>query len=485
MQRFYEPFATAVQAGRELSHFVNERVAHCPRIQEDIPVNWLANPCALNYDGYHRGGAIVSVKILLTADIHIGLTSSRAARDRHGTAFRTSEAWLRIVQLAIEEDVSVVCLAGDIVDQNNKFFEAIGPLQQGIERLTDAGITTVAVSGNHDHDVLARLAAQFSSDHFRLLGKDGDWERTAIEQDGQVVLHIDGVCFPSQIVKTSPLDSYEVDTGESAPTLGLIHGDIHDTNSRYRPLDLQQLQGIPVDGWLLGHIHAEELIERQGSPWVLYPGSPQALDPGETGSHGPWITIVEGASLTQPVQRPTSTASYDSVSVDLSTVETEEDMHGTIVQQLREHATDIIDRRGPDMQVLLLRVRLTGTTSVFEEIDDTADQLMKELSLQIEGVSVEVDSYINEAAPPIKLEEYVGMNSAPGALSRLLLELDEPEVSDEAARLIQSVRKEIERTAKQREFDPLEPETVSDETARGHLRSEARALLSKLVTEEL
>ena len=84
--------------------------------------------------------------------------------------------WEMIVDRAITETVDAVALSGDIVDQDNRFFEATGPLERGILLLASKGIHTFAVSGNHDYDVLHRLADSIGSEHFHLLGRGGQWE---------------------------------------------------------------------------------------------------------------------------------------------------------------------------------------------------------------------------------------------------------------------------------------------------------------------
>jgi len=81
------------------------------------------------------------------------------------------QVWGDTVSYAVEQAVDVVALTGDVVDAQNKRYEALGPLQRGLRRLEEAGIPVVAVAGNHDFDALPRLAEMVEAEHFHLLGR--------------------------------------------------------------------------------------------------------------------------------------------------------------------------------------------------------------------------------------------------------------------------------------------------------------------------
>jgi len=97
------------------------------------------------------------LKILVAGDVHIGRVSSRVSADELAEVSARG-AWGRLIDLAVSESVDVVCLTGDVADESNRFWEALGPLERGLRTLEGQGITTLAVSGNHDYDALPRLA---------------------------------------------------------------------------------------------------------------------------------------------------------------------------------------------------------------------------------------------------------------------------------------------------------------------------------------
>ena len=97
----------------------------------------------------------MAITVLATGDIHIGKKSSSIFQDAEESA--TKYSWFRIVDYAIKHEVDVLALTGDVVDRDNRYFEAIGPLQTGFEKLKSAGIAVYMISGNHDFDVLSQL----------------------------------------------------------------------------------------------------------------------------------------------------------------------------------------------------------------------------------------------------------------------------------------------------------------------------------------
>src|SRR5688572_26723087 len=188
------------------------------------------------------------LRIVCTGDLHIGRRPSRLPDSVDARDCSCAAVWGDIVAFAIQRQVDVVLVSGDLVDRENRFYEAFGPLEHGLRELETAGIDAVAVAGNHDFDVLPRLADQFSSGRIRLLGRDGRWERLAIQREGRDVLHIDGWSFPSEAVLTSPLrdfanwrSSFEAvgtDSDGVVPVIGMLHCDLDAPSSRYAPVSL-------------------------------------------------------------------------------------------------------------------------------------------------------------------------------------------------------------------------------------------------------
>ena len=188
----------------------------------------------------------MTVRVLCTGDIHIGRSASKVRE-----TYRCSQAWSKIVDVAIEEGVDLLAISGDVVDKESKSYEAIGALQDGLIRLAAHGIDTVASEGNHDYDVLPRVASIAGTDRFHFLGRGGKWESITISRNGERSLHVVGWSFPQEHVHVPPLQSFPRLPDDGVPVLGLVHGEVGNTRSHYGPIVADELWAQRVDFWLL------------------------------------------------------------------------------------------------------------------------------------------------------------------------------------------------------------------------------------------
>ncbi|MBT3223394.1 MAG: DNA repair exonuclease, partial [Proteobacteria bacterium] len=203
-------------------------------------------------------GYIVPTNLLFAGDIHLGRRPQRLVHaELDPSRFAPTEAWARLVDVAIERRVDAVVLAGDVVDDERDRFEAYGHLERGIRRLMGEGIATVGVAGNHDGIALPRLADRLAD--FTLLGRGGTWQRVALES-GKIPVDLLGWSFSERHHRESPLLSPGLTPAldgrrSDATLLGVLHCDLGATGGGYAPISHSELERLDVDGWFLGHIH--------------------------------------------------------------------------------------------------------------------------------------------------------------------------------------------------------------------------------------
>jgi DNA repair exonuclease SbcCD nuclease subunit len=427
------------------------------------------------------------IKLLCTADLHLGRRPSRLPEGADAARFSTTAAWDNLVREALAHQVDCLVLGGDLVDRGNRFFEAFAPLQQGIAKLAAAGIDTVAVSGNHDFDVLPRLHRQLAQSRFHLLGQGGDWQRLILERDSRPALCIDAWSFPFQHVAESPVSSYPFRPAEGVPTLGLVHGDLDQSASRYAPLPTASLVALPPDFWVVGHTHRGGLVPASAGH-VLSPGSPQGLDPAENGWHGAWL--VELASGTRPrVQAlPVAALCYEELDLPATAIKGLPDLQSVVLAGIREKCLQLRET-WPRLDMLSLRLRLSGHCPVpRHELEAALLGLSRDqtdILPEIDGVAVSLEQTEVATRPDIELETLALVDDLPGDLARMLLDLEAGRQSESLAQLAEMLRGERETLYRSAPFLPIHaiagPAPASELEL---LRQEGWRLLSALLSQK-
>jgi exonuclease SbcD len=391
--------------------------------------------------------------------------------------------------------VDVVALTGDVVDRDNRFAEAFGPLERGIRSLCDAGIDVCAVAGNHDHDVLPRVARNLSADRFHFLGAEGQWQRVTLERAGKPALHVDGWSFPEAQTHVNPMDTFHPPPADGIPVIGILHTALDAPGTPYAPVSQGDLRRYPRVAWLLGHFHYSKLYGDDGLPYLLYTSQPQAMQIREHGAHGVWMLEVTGAD-TPPVARfvPTSTLRYDRVDVDLSDVDRVEQTEQRVIAAVREHAAAIAGE-SPNIDMLLCRLRLSGATPVHGELQGYLGQIQTELVIPCDGFSAHIESVETATRPRVDVRALAAetRGGAVALLARLLCELDESTQAGESeeltAPLVEEALRAIETVDGASVYAAIaggrpDGRDARRDAARGLLREQGLLLLEALLAQK-
>jgi DNA repair exonuclease SbcCD nuclease subunit len=376
------------------------------------------------------------MKVLCSGDLHIGRRPTRLPSHIDCRPLSCAAMWTSIVEYAIAQKVNVVALSGDVVDRANRYFEASGPLERGLKRLADAGISTVAVAGNHDYDVLPDLARTLPSDAFRLLGVGGKWERERIQRPDGSRLDIDGWSFPTEHVHDNPVDAYRLTPDGDTPVLGLLHADLNAPGSVYAPVTSSDLRACPVRCWLLGHVHAPALHAAPNVAAILYPGSPQPMDPGEPGVHGVWLLDIQPGVPLQPRRIPLATVRYEALDVDVSSARALDDLRPLTLERVNAAASEYA-QESDGLRYLSLRVRITGRTALHGDVERMLDGLAEEWDGDVDAVSVFVERLGNETRMPHDLSALRRGSDAVAVLARLVTACRSAQPSAELTALLQ------------------------------------------------
>ncbi len=424
--------------------------------------------------------------IMCLGDLHLGRHPARIPAQYDGERMSPDYVWGESVKRAIRTDVDLVVITGDVIDLERGYYGAYGSFLEGVQQLEENGVPLVCVGGNHDAETLPRMVADVDSENVRFLGQNGSWERYTLHRDGEAVLHLDGWSFPTEHVAESPLASYDLSREDGLPHIGVVHGDLGSRESEYGPITHEQLAQTENDCWLLGHIHAPGIREEQ-NPLVLYPGSPQPLDPGETGPHGPWIVSVADTQNheVEARQLPIATVRYDPYDLDLSGTN---DLYD-VPPRYHDKLSDVLGSDGlpQTLELMLLRVKLSGRCPFHAELSDTIQQLSEDLEARRNDTLILPETIEVDTRPAVDLEELAEGTSPAAFLAQYILAL-ENDPSTLPSTLITDCRDAMREAYGATTYQKLRseretPPPTSDDAA-DVLLEQARVLLDTLLKQK-
>jgi len=269
----------------------------------------------------------MTVRFIHTGDLHLdspfaGLAT--AAPDHVVAALReaTIQAWKAIVDLALEERVDFVVVAGDVFDRESRTLRGQVRFRDGLARLSAAGIPSFVVAGNHDPQSSWERAVQVTWPplaHFF-----GSREVTAITVrggEGEEIARVYGISFGQADVRENLAQRFRREPGVPV-AVGLLHANVgQDTgHDPYAPCTLEDLRAADMDYWALGHVHRRGVLSA-ANPAVVYCGNPQGRDPNEGDPRGCYLVTIHDRTRIAPEFVPVDVVRWQHVTVDVAGLE--------------------------------------------------------------------------------------------------------------------------------------------------------------------
>ncbi len=222
------------------------------------------------------------LKFLHASDLHLdrplcGLAEI-PAHLKESLANAPYQAATTLFDLALSEKVDFVLLSGDVVDLDQSGPRGAAFLLGQFERLRQKGIRVYWCAGQVDQPERWPAAVE-------LPGNVVIFPSTMVEQATHVrnnkpLATICGAGYESR--KRNPSD-FRCEPGAPFP-IALLHGD----------LDTSGMTAQNIRYWALGGRHQRTTIDKTGS-LAVYPGTPQARGPDESGAHSCCLVAVDEA----------------------------------------------------------------------------------------------------------------------------------------------------------------------------------------------
>ncbi len=348
------------------------------------------------------------MRFIHAADLH--LDSPLRGLDRYEGApvdrlrSATRRAFERLIDLAIQECVDFVLLAGDIYDRDWQDFHTGLYFREQMVRLERAGVRVFIVQGNHDAEgviqrqlILPANVTVFSSRAAQTVRID----------TLNVAIH--GRSFPERKVTEDLVPSYPAPL-PGLFNIGLLHTSLngrpgHDT---YAPTDVATLAAKGYDYWALGHVHAREVVT--AVPRIVFPGNLQGRRANETGPKGCELVTVTAGTI-EAEFAALDVVRWTAVTLDLARMEHLEHMQEAARVALTKIAQDASDH------LHAVRVVLTGASTLSEREANVpgtlaaavqaAGQDVHDADLWIEQVRVQLTLPFDRAAT-LRRDDAVG-----------------------------------------------------------------------------
>jgi DNA repair exonuclease SbcCD nuclease subunit len=312
----------------------------------------------------------MNFRFLHAADLHLGSPFLGLAQKDDEVAARFAKAsrsaFEDLVTKALEEGVSFVVVAGDVFDGEWKDASIALFLNRQLARLSNRGIPSFLLRGNHDAESLVTKSLRWSESVFEFSTRRPETHRI---KDLRVALH--GRGFPHREV----VENYAVDYPEPVAgwfNIGVLHtacGRIGHEN--YAPCTVADLAARGYDYWALGHVHAFEIVSRD--PWIVYPGNLQGRSIRECGERGAVIIEVADGAVVEVRRVVTDCARWVEVHVDAAPHSDEGSLVRAVEAEVRAHAEAAGGR------LLAVRVVLTGGTTLHARLIADRDRLRDEV----------------------------------------------------------------------------------------------------------
>lgn len=289
------------------------------------------------------------VKVLHCADLHFDTPFKELSKEVSDTSKNELlEVFKKIIDLAIEENIEVLLIAGDVFDnltvnKNTLFF-----ISDQIKRIKN--IKVFISPGNHDPYNEKSFYSMINWPENVYIFK-GDMEFKEVKELNLVVW---GAGFRNNYENESLLKSINVDNNKI--NIMLLHGEITSTGSKneYNPIYINDIYKSNIDYIALGHRHKFSGILKEGMTTYAYSGCPQGRGFDEEGEKGVIIgEVYKGGTNLKffPVYKRkyvtkeidiTDTNNYDEVVFKVLSDLSEEEIHKNFYKiilkgELKEH----------------------------------------------------------------------------------------------------------------------------------------------------
>ena len=292
------------------------------------------------------------IRILHTADLHLGREFPFLREKGREYRKQLLSTFEQIVNLAAQEHVSLLVIAGDLFDTNRLHGITIARVLAAFRKLEAAGIRVCILPGTHD---------QYSEDSiYRFVRFPPSVTVFTPEHDCETFPDLDltvyGKAFDGRLIGTSPLQGLAL-SRDSRLHVGLAHCSLKVEGMIEKDtmlLDRDEIAGSGLDYLALGHWHSFRDCS-QGRTKACYCGSPEPIYMDQKGAGSAALVTVYDRENVRVEAVRVGSKSFDEITIDVGLVKSIEDITRVVAA-----------RADPN---LILKITLEGLSGVDYTLD--------------------------------------------------------------------------------------------------------------------
>lgn len=400
------------------------------------------------------------MKFLHAADVHLD-SSLRGLRRYEGAPVEeirsaTRRAFDNLVDLAIDEDVAFVLVAGDLYDGDWKDYNTGLYFVERMGRLREAGIRVLIVTGNHD-------AASRITKHLRL--PDNVTLFSTRHPERVILEDLDVAAYGQGFATRAVTDDLSLAYPQGDPQLfniGLLHTclDGKPGHEPYAPCSIDGLRSKGYQYWALGHVHNREVVSQD--PWIVFPGNVQGRHIRECGPKGCTLVTVENGEVSEVEHRDLDVMRWSLCELDVSASEAVDDIYDLVREGLQS-ASDAAEGK-PVAVRLVLRGACSGHSTLHVNHEHWTQEY-RALATGLAGAGIWLEKVSVKTIPSVSVDEVLDRDDAMSSLLRAIrdTELDAAELNDLTDGIF-ALRQKLpsELLSGADPYDPMKPEVLRD-----------------------
>lgn len=381
-------------------------------------------------------------RFLHSADLHLDspfkgmshLPDSIRDRVRESTFAALQE----LVTLAVQEQVDLVLISGDVYDLADRSLRAQIRFQKAMQELSIHHIPVFIIHGNHDP--LDGRAAKLSWPEGCYIFGTEQVESVLVEREGRgAIARVHGISYrTSAVVDNLALKFQQTDSHIKQPVfeIGMLHTNVEGEadHDNYAPCTKQDLLQSGMNYWALGHVHTRKVINggtNSGDTCIVYPGNTQGRSVRECGPRGCYIVDVTAEGYTKLTFHPLDQIRWFVETIQIVGMENEQEIKDALELKMQE-VLKLADGRS-----CMIRLVLEGRGPVHDllrkgsALQDLLDELRDQEMIRVEQGAVFIwpESIDDRTGRVIDQEQLLEQRSFVGDMLRMSRELQQ---SDDA-----------------------------------------------------